>query len=106
MTEIAVRQENNGSTVAAKVGDSLLVELPENPTTAFRWTPAELDASVVALQTDEFILGTNSAVGGGGVRVFRFLATGSGSARLRLKLARAWTSDVPSKLFEIQINVQ
>jgi inhibitor of cysteine peptidase len=106
MAEIAVKQDQNGSTVSAKVGDSLIVELPENPTTGFRWVPGELDASIVAPQSDEFILGSNTGVGAGGVKVFRFLVKGHGSARVQLRLARAWESGVPSKLFEIHINVQ
>jgi inhibitor of cysteine peptidase len=105
MAEIVIKQENNGSTVSAKVGDSLSVELPENPTTGFRWAPAELDARIVELRTDEFILGSDTAVGAGGVRVFRFLVKGPGSACLQLKLVRAWESGASSKLFEIHINV-
>jgi inhibitor of cysteine peptidase len=103
MAEIVVRQENSGSTVSAQVGDSLIVELPENPTTGFQWAPAEFDHSFVAPQTDEFIMGSNTGVGAGGVRVFRFLVRRPGSGRLQLRLARAWAAGAPSKFFEIHI---
>ena len=106
MAEIVVKEDQNGGTVSAKVGDSLIVELPENPTTGFRWVSGGLDANIVAPQSDEFILSSNTGVGAGGVRVFRFLVKGHGSALAQLRLARAWEPGVPSRLFGIRISVQ
>jgi inhibitor of cysteine peptidase len=106
VAEIVVKEEHDGRTVSAKVGDSLTVELPENPTTGFRWAPIDSDASTVALETDEFVLGSKGAVGGGGTRVFRLRVKGLGRARLQFELMRAWESNAPSKLFEIHISVQ
>ena len=105
MAEIVVKQKNIGTTVSARVGDSLRVELPENPTTGFRWVPAELNAGIVDLRADDFLPVGGTAVGAGGVRVFRFHVKGTGSSRLQFKLSRAWESGVPSQLFEIQIDV-
>ena len=106
MAEIVVKEENDGCTVSANLGDSLTVELPENPTTGFRWAPTELDESIIARGTDELILGSKTVVGVGGIRVFRFRVKGLGRARLQFKLMRAWETSAPSKLFEIHVNVQ
>jgi len=106
VAEIVVKVENDGRTVSAKVGDSLTIELPENPTTGFRWAPVDPDASTVALETDDFIPGSNSAVGGDGIRVFRLRVKSVGRAHMQFKLVRAWESHAASKLFAIHIDVQ
>jgi inhibitor of cysteine peptidase len=105
MEEIVVSEKNNGGTLAAKVGDTLTVEVPENPTTGFRWAPANLDTSIVELRTDEFRPGGNTAVGAGGVRVFQFIVKAPGRTRLQLKLARAWEPGASSTLFEVSLDV-
>src|SRR5260370_34070041 len=105
MAEIVVKQENNGSTVSPKVGDSLVVELPEGPTTGFRWAPAELDPTIVELRTDEFIQGKDTAGGGGGFTGLRFLVLRPRNGRPQPKTARVWERGASSKLFEMHCNL-
>jgi inhibitor of cysteine peptidase len=106
VSQIVVSQASNGGTVSARVGDSLIIELPETPTTGFQWSPVALNATIVEQQGDEFTPTSDSTVGGGGTRVFRFLIKGRGSGHLQFKLARAWESGPPSTHFDIRLNVE
>jgi inhibitor of cysteine peptidase len=104
MAEIAITEANKGSTVSARAGDTLVIQLPEIPTTGFRWVPAVSDGHILELQNDDFVLAAKSGVGGGGLRVFRFFVKSRGSASLQFRLARAWESRAPSAVFEIFVN--
>src|SRR5262249_11420563 len=105
MAEITITEANKGSTVSARAGDTLVIQLPEIPTSGFRWVPAVSDGQILDLQKDDFVLDPNSGVGGGGLRVFRFLVKGRGSTSLQFSLARAWETRAPSAVFEILVKV-
>jgi inhibitor of cysteine peptidase len=78
-----------GENVHVKVGDEVVVRLPENPSTGYRW---ELDTprGSLELADDAYVRPRDEAVGSGGERHFTFRATGRGEARVRLRLARSW----------------
>jgi inhibitor of cysteine peptidase len=105
MAEIAVGEGHNGASVAAKVGDHIVVRLPENPTTGFRWSGQPTGLDLLQLESDEFAQGASGAVGGGGVRVLRYRATGAGRASLSLELARPWETNAPRSQFRIEVSV-
>jgi len=44
MAEVALTREDNGRAVAVKVGDTVSVRLPENPSTGYSWAIDSLDA--------------------------------------------------------------
>ncbi len=104
MLDFVVTEANNGSTISVSVGDTLVIQLPESPTTGFRWALAASDARILEMLTDEFELGANAAIGGGGLRIFRLVVKGQGSTRLQFRLARSWESTAPKPLFDIQVN--
>jgi inhibitor of cysteine peptidase len=86
----------------------LSVRLPENPTTGFRWQQKEPQASarVLAAIGDSYEPSGHGRVGGGGVRIFRFAAHGSGAAALHFTLARPWEqSSAPRETFSLQVEV-
>ena len=105
MAEILLTEGHNGGVVSAKVGDALIVQLPENPTTGFRWSPAGVDWSALSLAGDDFQLGGESSVGGGGQHQWRFLARRSGATNLEFRLARSWEPGVPKAVFRLQVQV-
>ena len=74
MTDTTVSEGFNGGTVTLQVGETLTVELRENPTTGFRWAPTSLDASMLARIDDDFRPAGGAGLGGGGLHVFRLRA--------------------------------
>jgi inhibitor of cysteine peptidase len=106
MVEILITDTERDRTVSAAVGDVLTIELPENPTTGFRWQVASVDAGVLSLQADEFLQRASTAVGSGSVRIFRFLTVNPGSTDVRLELKRTWEALPPTSTFTTRVSVK
>ena len=105
MAAIVVTEADLGRQVTARVGDAVVVQLPENPTTGFRWALASPQGDVLDLVHDDFQTSVRAGVGAGGLRVFHFGATREGSGRIELKLARAWESGPPKTVFSVDVKV-
>ena len=107
MAEIVVNADGNRRLIAMAVGDSLRLELPENPATGFRWQiqPSSLEGmSALWLQSVDHQMEGREA--GGGRRVFRFSAEAPGQASLCLELAPAWEGGAACETFVITIDVR
>ena len=90
--DVTVSSDEDGGHVRLHVGDLLIVRLPENPTTGYRWQftpPAQL-----APEGDSFNPVAGGAVGAGGERLARFRAATLGQGRLQASHKRPW--DPPS----------
>ena len=92
MAEVAVTPADNGRVVAVKVGDTISVRLPENPTTGYSWAidsiyAQRLDAGAPANQ------GEGAGLGTGGVKTWKLVARAPGRTRLGLKRWRHWEGD-------------
>ena len=104
MAEIQVGEGHNGGSISARAGDTLVIRLPENPTTGFRWGAAGMDSALLRLQSDDFAPGAGG-VGGAGMRIFRYLATGSGETSIGFQLARSWEAAAPRSQFTIRVSI-
>jgi len=93
MADVSVTLAENGGSVSLRIGDHLVVRLPETPTTGFRWAVAIGPQSALAASGDDFTLGGGSAVGGGGTHSFRFVAQRQGTDSIHLKLWRDWEGE-------------
>lgn len=97
--------DDNGRVVALHTGDAVCIDLPESPTTGFRWRLGALDATVVALDEDRFELKAPQP-GASGVRHFRFVAVGPGAADISLHRTRRWeTSAEPEYTVRVTARV-
>jgi inhibitor of cysteine peptidase len=70
-------------------GEDVVLRLPENPTTGFRWEVMQSGPGQLALTDDQFVAG-DAGLGAGGQRVFRFVGSAQGSVLLTLRERRAW----------------
>lgn len=82
----------------------MVVRLPENPTTGYRWQIAS-DDSCLRLDDDRFE-GAQSPRGAGGARVLVFEAVRAGSVSLQLLKSRSWESGKPIEEFAVNLDVQ
>ena len=97
--------DDNGREVALHTGDALCIDLPESPTTGFRWRLVAVDATVVALDEDRFDV-TSAQPGASGVRRFRFVAVGPGATDITLHRTRRWeTSSEPEYTVRVTARV-
>ena len=91
LTVAVLTLADNGRTVAARVGDVLDVQLPENATAGFRWRPAPAPAREGVLAAESAGASYRAgATGSGGVAAFRIRVAAPGTATLRLRLGRSW----------------
>ena len=97
--------DDNGREVALHTGDALCLDLPENPTTGFRWRLAAVDTTVVALDEDRFDA-IAAQPGASGVRHFRFVAVGPGATDISVHRSRRWdTESEPEYTFRVTARV-
>lgn len=87
--ELNLGPGDSGRTIAAKVGDTVTLRLPENPTTGFRWQAADLPGSI-ELTDDGYGPVPEGGVGQQNMRILRFRLKSSGQYRLNLLRMRAW----------------
>jgi inhibitor of cysteine peptidase len=93
MPELKLDAANNGSSANARIGDVIMISLPEAPTSGYNWVLDNPVQEILQLQKTEFGSDKGGTIGGTGVRYFTFLATQTGSAEISLKLLRPWVGD-------------
>lgn len=72
-------------------GDEVVVRLPENPTTGYRWQVTPSGVGELALLEERFVPGSgNAGVGASGDRVLRFQGRKQGEVKLEAVLRREW----------------
>jgi inhibitor of cysteine peptidase len=98
---------DNGTTIETRPGTRILVRLPENPTTGYRWTPEQGDERVIAPLSSEYATRPDAAVGGGGSAVLAFEARAPGEGTIRLKRWRDWEGEGSVReRYEVKVRVR
>jgi inhibitor of cysteine peptidase len=105
MSEITLSNADNGKTLTLKPGQTLTLQLTENPTTGYRWSIAPFNDQLLKLTDDRFDLPKGSAMGGGGQRILTFKATRSGQINLTLNHKREWEESAVES-FNLTIEVR
>jgi inhibitor of cysteine peptidase len=82
---------HNGQTIPVKVGDTMELQLPENPATGYRWTIDALDETLISV--GEVGFRSAAAVGSGGNAHWQLRATGAGQTTLALKRWRPFEGE-------------
>ena len=91
MARIEAIDPGSGQTFEVSTGDELVLRLPENPTTGYRWRVSQSDSGDLEQTGDSFAPGSDPAVpGAGGARVLSFAASRAGTVILSLVLQRPW----------------
>jgi inhibitor of cysteine peptidase len=107
VSEVVLTQVDAGRSVDVRPGDTIIIQLPENPTTGYEWAVETADDEIVALQGSDFTLPPTVTMGGGGTRVFTFGAKEPGAVPIRLKYWRPWEGDGSvSDRFDIAAHVR
>jgi inhibitor of cysteine peptidase len=103
---ISLTDNDSGKTIAMKVGQSLAIRLPANPTTGYSWTLAD-KPELLPLRKSEYVAGAgkDGAMGAGGTQVFGFAAADSGTATIKLNYRRPWENDPPARSFTVTVNI-
>ncbi|KNH25659.1 peptidase inhibitor I42 [Pseudomonas syringae] len=89
-------------------GQNLILTLPSNPTTGYRWTIQDSAGGVLRGLSPEVYSNPEDAgvVGSAGLSTWRFQAFATGTGRLRLTYSQPWAPEVPAvKTFDCAIAV-
>ena len=113
MAEVTLTDAQHGGSFAVRVGDLIVVALPENPATGYRWSAGSLDESLLGQEGHDFQVdhedkkSQGRKVGSGGTVMWRFRAKGEGRTRLELKKIRSWEpSAEPAGQFAVSLEIK
>ena len=102
MSKLSLGPEDHGREISIQVGDRILLRLPENPTTGFRWTADIPEFLSLIRDTNE----PGDAPGAAGYRVLEFVASALGRTDLSLACSQAWEPTVPpTERFSVTVAV-
>ena len=100
--EHQVTADHNEKMLHVSPGDTVRVELEENPTTGYSWAMEEL-TPLFAVQKNDYELLRGAGIGGGGMRSIVLKIEQSGSGEIRLKNWQRWSGDV-YQTFRLQVD--
>ena len=101
MADIEVR--SSGGIVRASPADRIVVRVPENATTGYRWSITEVGETLEIVAND-FVLPAELIPGAGGERVVVVRPRRIGRGRVALRLQREWEPE-PIDRFEFEVDV-
>ena len=93
MPDYILTPDNHQRSLAVSPGDSIVLRLPENPGTGFRWLANAEPSGGLVPSADNFEQPGPTLPGAAGQRVLAFHANLPGSYVLRAKLWREWEGD-------------
>ena len=101
MADVEVR--NSGTTVTVSPSDRVVVRIPENATTGYRWSVSEVDGPL-DVESDESVAAAEPVPGRGGEHVVVVRAREPGQGRVALDLKRPWETE-PIEHFDVRVDV-
>src|SRR6476619_8027246 len=104
MARIELSETDSGSTVEARAGDEIVLDLDETATSGHRWAVVECTGPLEGPVLDEFRPGTDG-IGAAGRRVLAFRASEPGTGRVTLARRQEWEPDQPSGSFTAEIRI-
>lgn len=82
--------DHTGRALAARVGDTVVLRLPENPTTGVRWQADDAWPDAVELVDDRYGSQETDAIGESNIRILTLRLLKAGSVALNLSRMQAW----------------
>ena len=105
MAQVTVRDDQNGAKIGVRVGDTIVVRLPEISGGGYRWTLTPIDSAALEMK-DHRYEPARAGVGGEGASVWRFTPKHAGRTRLELKKVRPWNpADPAGERFAVDVEI-
>jgi inhibitor of cysteine peptidase len=104
---LSVTDANSGESVALARNQQLVVRLPSNPTTGYRWALAQQSTPVVEPEGAPTYEKGAGAEGASGTETWRFAPTQAGEGTLRLEYRRLWEANTaPARVVSYKVTVR
>jgi inhibitor of cysteine peptidase len=108
--EITAGIDQSGQSIRMQTGQTLVVSLPSNPTTGYRWEVDTIDSAVLTqmgeAEYQNLAVSATPLVGQGGIETFHFEAAGPGETPLRLFYRRSFEDAEPAQIFFLLVTVE
>ncbi len=106
MKEVHLFMKDNGSSIQADAGSTIIISLESNPGTGYAWALDTTDPNVIENISSDAKSPGATAIGTGINQYFTFKALKKGNCKISLKNKRQWEGDASAiKRFEIDVNV-
>jgi inhibitor of cysteine peptidase len=92
MATIQVTIAEEGTSIEAAVGDTMVLRLPDNPTTGYRWELEPVTGESMVLDASGY-QPSGGAIGSVGVATWTLHATAAGTTLIGAKRWRPWEGD-------------
>ena len=92
---LSVTDANSGASVALALDQRLIVRLPSNPSTGYRWSVVQQTTGVLEPDGAPVYEKGGGDAGAGGTETWKFVPTKAGEETLRLEYRRLWETDAP-----------
>jgi inhibitor of cysteine peptidase len=102
--EVELTKSDMARVCRVAVGDLVLLQLDESPTTGYRWAVMIDNPTIVKLGGDEYRL-RNDAPGAAGQRSFHLMALAPGLTTVHLSRRRLWEEQTPLEQLELRVEV-
>ena len=93
MTTHKIYMEHNNNEIKVSVGDLIIIELPENPTTGYQWESVNLNSEILEEKQSVFS-SSNTGVGAGGMKKFEFEVKAAQEEMINFQHVQKWSNDV------------
>jgi inhibitor of cysteine peptidase len=107
---LTVSAAQSGTSVALASGQDLVVRLPSNPATGYRWIYVEPKDAVLRVDGPSTFEGAQSSggtVGAGGIEIWKLAPLKPGQQQLRFEYRRPWEQDVaPAQIATYSVTVK
>jgi inhibitor of cysteine peptidase len=107
---VTVSTAQSGTSVELAPGQAIVVRLPSNPTTGYRWVYVEPKDAVLRVDgpsTYEPAQAAGGPAGAGGTEIWKLAALKAGQQQLRFEYRRPWEQDVaPSQVATYPVTVK
>jgi inhibitor of cysteine peptidase len=90
MAQHQIERADTDRVIEVSPGDVIVISLPENVTTGYRWTVGLLDEKAVDLEESRSTMRERGDVGRGNSRTFLFRAKAPGVTPVQFLLRRSW----------------
>ncbi|TKV80111.1 hypothetical protein FDV58_17840 [Bradyrhizobium elkanii] len=104
MAEQHFSSVDNNKKVAVRVGDDVIISLPQNTTTGFKWDPLSHTDHLTHEGTDSAPAGTTTPGASGAAVTFRYKVMKPGAAAVVLKLWRGFEPDAGVYKFTLTLD--
>lgn len=94
MTYLEITEKDDGSNLDLQVGDRIIIELNENPTTGCFWEIGNINVKDMKVIANEFKATNGNSVGAGGLRKMIFEVIKKSKGDLVLESRQKWSREI------------